>query len=112
MKRKIIQIATAGHENVSATQCNLTLFALCDDGTLWETNDQKTTWREVSPVPQSEATSFLTTDGMTVPTLSQISSACGSFRHDYGLLDEQEQSEIRFEAVEWLRAWQKEGIFK
>ena len=37
--RKIIQIAIAGHENVSTTQCNFTIIALADDGTLWETDN-------------------------------------------------------------------------
>lgn len=33
--RKIIQISTCGHDNNSNTQSDFTVFALCDDGTLW-----------------------------------------------------------------------------
>lgn len=42
MTRKVIQIALAGHENTSSTQCNLTLVALCDDGTIWSTAHSNT----------------------------------------------------------------------
>lgn len=44
------------------------------------------------------------------PTDAQINSACLSFRHDYGLLDDHDRERLRFVAVEWLRAWQKEGF--
>jgi hypothetical protein len=44
------------------------------------------------------------------PTEAQINSACLSFRHDYGLLDDHDRERLRFVAVEWLRAWQKEGF--
>jgi hypothetical protein len=43
------------------------------------------------------------------PTPAQIDSACLSYRHDYGLLLEPERAKLRFQALEWLRAWQKEG---
>lgn len=39
------------------------------------------------------------------PTPAQLDSACMSFRHDFGLLDEDERASVRFEAREWLRAW-------
>ena len=52
--RKIVQIAAAGHENVSTTQSNLTLFALCNDGTVWDINNQQATWRQLPPIPQAE----------------------------------------------------------
>lgn len=47
------------------------------------------------------------------PTLSEvtdrmINSACLSYRHDFGLLTEEEQNRMRIEAKEWLRAWKKE----
>jgi len=45
-----------------------------------------------------------------MPTPEQINSACLSFRHDFGLLNDDERAAIRFEAREWLRAWQKEGF--
>jgi hypothetical protein len=44
------------------------------------------------------------------PTDAQINSACLSFRHDYGLLDDHDRERLRFVAIEWLRAWQKEGF--
>ena len=44
------------------------------------------------------------------PTPKQLESACLSFRHDYGLLDEEERKMVRFQAMEWLTAWQKEGM--
>jgi hypothetical protein len=44
------------------------------------------------------------------PTEAQINSACMSYRHDYGLLTGDERKMVRFQALEWLRAWQKEGI--
>ena len=46
----------------------------------------------------------------TEPTDEQIASACLSFRHDYGLLTEVEQACLECSAVEWLRAWRKEGL--
>jgi hypothetical protein len=47
---------------------------------------------------------------MTEPTQAQVSSACLSFRHDYGLLSEAEQKAVQFEAREWLHAWRKEEL--
>ena len=44
------------------------------------------------------------------PTDAQINSACLSFRHDFGLLPEELRHQIRFDAVEWLNAWLKEGM--
>lgn len=41
---------------------------------------------------------------------SQIESACMSFRHDFGLLDEKERGETILTAVNWLEAWMKEGL--
>ena len=59
-----------------------------------------------------------TDDGATVPcsgglvdidpTEKQIWSACLSFRHDFGLMEYREKESLRFQAIEWLRAWQKE----
>ena len=42
------------------------------------------------------------------PTDGEIDDACLSFRHDYGLIeDEETRNSIRFEAKEWLHAWRK-----
>ena len=34
--RRVIQIATAGVRNTCSTQCDWVLYALCDDGSVWE----------------------------------------------------------------------------
>nr|WP_250807727.1 hypothetical protein [Neorhizobium tomejilense] len=39
------------------------------------------------------------------PTERQITSACYSYRHDFGLLPAEEQARIRSQAKDWLRAW-------
>ena len=44
------------------------------------------------------------------PSPRQLRSACLSFRHDYGLLSDTDKAHVEFIAVEWLRAWQKEGL--
>lgn len=36
-----------------------------------------------------------------------LDSVCLSFRHDFGLLSEEERNRIRFQAKEWLYAWRK-----
>lgn len=41
-------------------------------------------------------------------TEAQINSACLSYRHDFGLLDEHDKERLRFVAKEWLHAWRKE----
>lgn len=42
------------------------------------------------------------------PTEKQIDSACLSFRHDFGLMNDREKQKLRFQAREWLIAWMKE----
>lgn len=42
------------------------------------------------------------------PTQEQVNSACMSYRHDFGLLYPDAKSSLRAQAIEWLRAWQKE----
>jgi len=56
MERKPIQISAAGVENTSSTQCNLVLFALCDDGTIWELRDNTANpaWHKLPAVPQDQ----------------------------------------------------------
>lgn len=41
-------------------------------------------------------------------TEAQINSACLSYRHDFGLLDDHDKERLRFVAKEWLHAWRKE----
>lgn len=36
-----------------------------------------------------------------------LDSVCLSFRHDFGILSEEERNKIRFQAKEWLLAWRK-----
>ena len=43
------------------------------------------------------------------PTDAQINSACLSYRHDFGLMTKRDQDNLRFQANEWLIAWQKEA---
>lgn len=43
-------------------------------------------------------------------TAEQIDSACMSFRHDFGLLDEKKREDTRSAAKYWLEAWMKEGL--
>lgn len=40
-----------------------------------------------------------------VPSHDDIVNTCLSYRHDYGLMDLEEQHNLEFEATEWLRAW-------
>ena len=48
---KIIQIACCGHNHTLTTEPNLTLFALCDNGSLWVLNSADWYWSEV-PLPK------------------------------------------------------------
>ena len=58
MTRKIIQIAACGVEENYTTQGEALIFALCDDGTLWRTDnrciDERDCWTAVPEIPQSE----------------------------------------------------------
>lgn len=45
--------------------------------------------------------------GVTEPTDAQTASACMSYRHDFGLMDEGNKASTMFIAREWLRAWRK-----
>lgn len=48
---KIIQIAVAGVNNNSQTQCNAYIYALCEDGSLWGVRDTESDWFcEVEPL--------------------------------------------------------------
>jgi hypothetical protein len=49
---KIIQIAACGHEHTLRTGAPMTLFALCDDGSLWEFKGTDGSWRKV-PLPKT-----------------------------------------------------------
>lgn len=38
---------------------------------------------------------------------SELRDACLSHRHDYGLMLLEERRDLEFQAMEWLRAWDK-----
>lgn len=52
MKRKIIQIATAGVNNTRRTQCDYIIIALCDDGTVWQYQPYTQEWEQTIAIPQ------------------------------------------------------------
>lgn len=41
------------------------------------------------------------------PTPEQIFNACLNFRHDYGLLNDADAGVVKWNALEWLKAWKK-----
>lgn len=45
---------------------------------------------------------------MTTPTRNQLDDACCSYRHDYGILDEDARESLRLNAAKWFFIWQKE----
>jgi len=53
-KRKIIQISACGVQENGATQCEMMLHALCDDGTVWVGNNRSHVWRPIAEIPQGE----------------------------------------------------------
>lgn len=55
-KRKIIQIAACGVDNVQSTQCNSFLYALCDDNSVWCIPNNDAKWFPVPPVPDAPDT--------------------------------------------------------
>jgi len=46
------------------------------------------------------------------PSAAQLHSACLSYRHDYGVMSEEARKSLQFTALEWFRAWQKEGVVR
>ena len=42
---------------------------------------------------------------MSDPTTAELHSACLSYRHDYGVMDDQARESLRATAREWWRAW-------
>jgi hypothetical protein len=49
--RRVVQITATGHANTFQTQSALTLFALCDDGTIWSLNDCSAEWIRCPAIP-------------------------------------------------------------
>lgn len=62
--------------------------------------------------PKSDSTQNDATKPNLSPTAQQINSACLSYDHAFGLMSKDEQERMRFQATEWLRAWQKEGAWQ
>ncbi|MCZ7861910.1 hypothetical protein O9X98_11025 [Agrobacterium salinitolerans] len=60
-----------------------------------------------SPLPGT-APGYIEPENNWEPTEAQINSACMSFRHDFGLLSDEERARTKFYAREWLRAWLRE----
>ena len=50
--RKVIQLATTGHENTSQTQSSMSLFALCNDGSMFHLDSADWAWVPVPDIPQ------------------------------------------------------------
>jgi hypothetical protein len=50
--RKIIQVSVSGVSNTIQTQCGVWVIALCDDGTVWQTDEASPTWKLLPEVPQ------------------------------------------------------------
>jgi len=48
--RRVIQISSNHLENTSTTQASFVLYALCDDGTIWESWGGRP-WIQIPPVP-------------------------------------------------------------
>lgn len=53
-KRKIVQIVACGIQENASTQCEMILHALCDDGTVWRTDNRNNEWWTVAPIPQGD----------------------------------------------------------
>lgn len=52
--RKIIQISSCGVENTMSTQCNLVVFALCNDGTVWGSRQGAYSWESLPNITQDQ----------------------------------------------------------
>lgn len=52
--RKIIQISTALAFDNNEEDTEETLFALCDDGTVWALGTRRKRWVLMKPIPQDE----------------------------------------------------------
>lgn len=50
--RKVIVLSVVGVANNATTQCNYIRIALCDDGTMWESDDRHSDWAPIKPIPQ------------------------------------------------------------
>ena|ERR1700742_4063060 len=78
--RKIIQIACAGVENTQHTQANYIRLVLCDDGSVWESDDQRPAWNRLPDIPQTGSINF-SKDGF--PDCDAICKNCGEKMEDH-----------------------------
>lgn len=44
------------------------------------------------------------------PPIGKLHSACLTIRHDYGIMPEESRADLRATAMEWFRAFQREGL--
>lgn len=54
MKRKVIQITSAGVMPSNETQCSQILHALCDDGSVWYLRFKHEDWKRLPDIPQDD----------------------------------------------------------
>jgi hypothetical protein len=52
--RKIVQVSMCPVPNTNSTQCNALIVVLCDDGTLWQSDDRHPEWMPLNPIPQED----------------------------------------------------------
>lgn len=60
---KIIQITATGHANTMQTQSDWTLFALCDDGSLWMRDSSGAPWQQMSAPDFEKTTAAQSAEG-------------------------------------------------
>ena len=47
-----------------------------------------------------------------VPTSAEMHQSCMHMRHDYGLMDEQDQLPLQHQCVEWYKAFKNVGVIR
>ena len=52
--RRVVYLHVASVANNSSTQCNYVRVALCNDGTMWESDDTHPEWILLKPIPQEQ----------------------------------------------------------
>ena len=81
--------------------------AICTDA--WKSGDGGTLRRIARAAIAADRA--LRAPPVLAPTFAQLNSACMSYRHDFGLMSDEEQERLRWLAKEWLHAWRKEAAF-
>ena len=52
--RRVIQITSCGVQENGSTQCEMFIHALCDDGTVWRTDNRSEEWTKLPSIPADE----------------------------------------------------------